>query len=250
MRADDAENVRARYGERFRTYGYHPKTLGWFKNCQWVRFEAAFEGLHEQDFDSVLDVGCGFGDLLRYLRNRGWAGQYIGIDLVPELVETARSLAMRDPAATFLCGDMDSCALDQPVDMAVSIGVFNHKLREDNIEFVREAIGTMWRLTRRAVVCDFLSTSSEPAKRQDHLYYANPAEIFLLASRFSRRVAIHHAYMPFEFQVKIWHDESYTVEVPVFPPYAHLANASVEFLTGGPLDSEPQNQPSTPPDDK
>jgi hypothetical protein len=30
---------------------------------------------------------------------------------------------------------------------------------------------------------------------------------------------IHHAYMPFEFQVKIWHRDGFGEGAPVFAPY-------------------------------
>ena len=43
---------------------------------------------------------------------------------------------------------------------------------------VRNVLDAMWRASRKVVVCDFLSTSSEPALRRADLYYADPAEIF------------------------------------------------------------------------
>jgi hypothetical protein len=82
-------------------------------------------------------------------------------------------------------------------------------------------------------VCDFLSTSSDVERRDCKLYYADPARLYQLASGYSRRIMIHHAYMPFEFQVKIWHDDSFQIPVPVFAPYSRLASAQTEWRKGG-----------------
>ena len=63
MRDQDIAETQERYRKRWLEYGYDRRKYGWNKDCQWVRFEAAFEGLRPDEFGSVLDVGCGFGDL-------------------------------------------------------------------------------------------------------------------------------------------------------------------------------------------
>jgi hypothetical protein len=40
-----------------------------------------------------------------------------------------------------------------------------------------------------------------------------------MALGYSKRVRLDHSYMPFEFLVAIWHDDSYSVDCPVFAPY-------------------------------
>jgi SAM-dependent methyltransferase len=194
-----------------------------------VRFHAAFEDLREEDFASVLDVGCGFGDLLGYLRSKGWRGRYTGVDLVDELIAEARKRYAGDNAAEFLCSDLAAFDHSGKSDMAVALGIFNHRMHQDNLDFARETINKMWSATTRVVVCDFLSMSSEPERRDHDLYYADPATLYELASGYSRRVMIHHAYMPFEFQVKIWHDDDFPQTAPVFAPYSYLASAQTEW---------------------
>lgn len=224
MREQDIAETQERYRKRWLEYGYDPRTLGWNKDCQWVRFEAVFEGLRPDEFGSVLDVGCGFGDLLAYLRCRGWKGRYVGVDLVSELIEEGRRLHSADTGSEFVCADVAKFAPDQPCELVVAIGAFNHRLAQGNLDFIRETMEKMWAMSSRAMVCDFLSTSSDPQKRSSHLYYADPGEIFALAARHTRRVMLHHAYMPFEFQIKAWHDDRFTVAEPVFEPYSPLAD--------------------------
>lgn len=224
MRDRDIDDARQRYLRRWREYGYDPRSLGWDKGCQAVRFTAVLEGLSEEDFRSVVDIGCGFGDFLGHLRSAGWKGRYLGIDIVPEFVAEASERHRRDRAARFECLDIQKSAV-QRYDLAVAIGIFNHKLEEHDL-YVESMVRAMWECSSRAVVCDFLSTSSDPGRRREDLNYMDPREALALASRLSRRFAVHHAYMPFEFQLKIWHDASFSQEAPVFPPYVHLARPS------------------------
>jgi SAM-dependent methyltransferase len=218
LEIDRAETV-ARYRERWRQHGYGPKTLGWDKGRQRVRFCAALEGLAEEDYASILDVGCGFGDLLDFLRERNWHGQYLGVDIVPELIEEAQKRHASE-RARFSCEDVSANSRTESTTMAVALGVFNHRLVQDNREFVRTVLSRLWECATRVVVLDFLSSAADA--RSDNLFYADPCEVFNLARRFSRRVVIHHGYMPFEFQVKLWHDDAFSVEAPTFSPYRAL----------------------------
>lgn len=229
MQQEDQDELRGRYRTRWESYGYDSRTLGWTKDCQWVRFKAAFEGLRQEDFSSVLDIGCGFGDLLGYLRGTGWQGRYRGVDLVEELIQEGRRRYAEDTASEFLCADAGLIDGSQKSDMAVALGIFNHRLRQDNLEYFRETLDTLWRVSSRVVVCDFLSTSSDEKLRREDLFYADPATIYRIASGYSRRLMIHHAYMPFEFQIKIWHDDCFETAAPVFRPYADLALAQTEW---------------------
>ena len=229
MLDQDRIAVQDRYRKRWHEFGYDCRTLGWNKDCQWVRFEALLEGVRPGEMRSILDVGCGFGDLLGFLRHRGWEGRYTGIDLMEEFTDAARVLYKNDPAASFISGDLQTLPANFKSDAAVAIGIFNHRVEQGNLTFVKETIGTMWNSTTRLVVCDFLSNSADAGHRQDHLYYADPAEMHQLAAQYSRRTMIHHAYMPFEFQLKIWHDDTFEVSAPVFPPYGHLAAAQTKW---------------------
>lgn len=229
MWKQDRIETQARFRERWLQYGFDSRSLGWNKDCQWVRFEAAFEGLCKEDFDSIIDFGCGFGDLLTYLRIKEWRGIYTGIDLVEELIKEAVKQHANDNRAAFFFRDVDGFSPPEKAAMAVAIGIFNHRLHQDNLAFVRETIRCMWEATTKVVVCDFLSTSSDLDKRRDDLYYADPRELYELATSFSRRISIHHAYMPFEFQIKIWHEDSFPLTTPVFGSYAYLAQGQTNW---------------------
>jgi len=82
-----------------------------------------------QPGNSVLDIGCGTGDLaFRLARRVGATGKIIGVDPSPEMIARARQKAQRrglavdfrvEPAEALTMGD-------QSVDYAVSSLVFHH----------------------------------------------------------------------------------------------------------------------------
>jgi SAM-dependent methyltransferase len=231
MRDIDVRETTERYQGWFARYGTDPRSLGWMKGRQAVRFAAALDGVRPGELHSVLDVGCGFGDLRLYLESVGWKGRYHGIDLVPEFVDEARRRIPGDET-TFEHIDLDDLNPQWRYSACMAIGVFNHRLRESNMEVVERAMFKMWEVCEQVLIIDFLSATADA--RRDDLFYADPREVYAICSRLSRRVLIHHAYMPFEFQVKIWRDDSFSTLTPVFTPYLPLVAQAGESESRAP----------------
>ena len=86
----------------------------------------------------VIDVGCGSGRLAKPLS--GWLrGPYLGIDLVPSLLEHARSLVTR-PDWRF--EEIDHIGIpeeDGRADMVVFFSVLTHLLHEQGYWYLEEA---------------------------------------------------------------------------------------------------------------
>jgi SAM-dependent methyltransferase len=220
MREEDRRAVVERYAQRYRAHGYDPLTLGWTKGRERVRYAAAIEALER--FDSLLDVGCGFGDLYAFLSEGGWRGRYLGIDVVPELLEEARR-RHAGTGADFQLADISGDFAGPEFDVAVAIGVFNHVTRQPQLELIAEVLDVMRRWTRVAVVADFLSASAE--RRYPNCAYASAADIAALALARSKRFSLNHRYMPFEFNVVIWKDDSFDAAWPAFAQYRRHAKA-------------------------
>ncbi len=71
--------------------------------------------------DRLLDIGCGPGTLVPYLESV----EYVGLDVSPEYIETARR---RFPQAKFICqrvGQSDPVE-PQSFDIVVALGVLHH----------------------------------------------------------------------------------------------------------------------------
>ena len=75
------------YNERYKKFGRDIRTVGWGNDRdQILRFEVLFRGLEPRG-KTILDVGCGLGDLVPYLERRTDGDfKYIGIDVASKLV--------------------------------------------------------------------------------------------------------------------------------------------------------------------
>lgn len=153
---------------------------------------------------SVLDFGCGYGALLGYLRNHGFAlSDYTGFDVSEEMIAHARQVNATVPGAVFT-GDAGAL---QPADYVICAGIFNVKLNTDVAawhEHVVRTLDQVWSLCRRGMAFNILTSYSEPDKMRPDLYYADPCWFFDHCKRnLSRDVALIHDYGVYEFTMLV-----------------------------------------------
>lgn len=216
MDPEEKEANRQRYEARHAEFGYDPRTLGWTKGRHKLRYEMLLGGW-PAGAASVLDVGCGFGDMADYCRESGrgtW--RYTGLDIVPALIEEGRR---RYPGVDLRLHDMDVDGLPQGYDVIVASGVFSHRLK-DNLSFVERAFAAFAGAARVGFAANFMSPTADV--RYDHLYYPDPGVIFDIARRHSRRLAIRHDYMPFEYTIQVFTDDTFSADTVVFEPFEGL----------------------------
>ena len=78
------------YTHRCRPDYHHPDSVGWVSSqSQNSRFGVFLRYI--DDKSSVLDYGCGVGDLFRYLKNRRKNIQYLGVDIQPKMINNSKS---------------------------------------------------------------------------------------------------------------------------------------------------------------
>lgn len=89
--------------------------------------------------DSVIDIGCGSGRLSTQLSQRfGDTINYCGVDVVPELLDYARSKA--DSAYRFcLTEGLAIPAPDDSADLVAAFSVFTHLKHRESLEYIRDA---------------------------------------------------------------------------------------------------------------
>lgn len=198
MKQADREILSDYYGEKFRIYGHDTRSLGWIPGARKVRFSAltAISGL---DGGSVLDVGCGFGDLYGFLTGKGIKINYTGLDLNRDFIEIARKAY---PDGRFIVGDIDEMGAEE-YDWAFAAGVFTLKI-SDNEAFVRRSLKKMFDVSRSGFAADFLS----PGYGTDDTYWRCPPEKMLeLCRSISKRVAVRCDYMADEYCVYVYKEQ-------------------------------------------
>lgn len=210
---EDLKIVKSRYAGRLQEYGYSPKTLGWDKGKQDVRFHI-LTSLYDCDGKSFLDIGCGFGDLIKTLGQKCNAFRYYGIDLVPELIDIARQ-KHQETHVEFEAMDFLSKSLNQEFDYGIASGTFNFKLTQgDNYDFVESVMKKALSLCRDGIAFDFLSDKVD--YRYEHTFHYSPETLLKLAYSFSRNIVLRNDYMPFEFSIFIFKDDSFSKDDTLF----------------------------------
>lgn len=200
MKPEKKKATIKRYNELLEKYGYNPKAIGWPKDRQLIRFKVQSE-IGDFNKCSILDVGCGFGDLYRFLMKRGLNIKYTGYDINPNLIKIARKVY---PNAHFEVKDIEVDTINDKFDWVFSVGVFNSKAFVNKF-FIKSMIRKMFELCDKGVAIDFISTYVD--FRNEKINYVKPEEIFSFCKTLSRRVLLRHDYMPFEFCIYIYKND-------------------------------------------
>ena len=90
---------------------------------------------------SILDIGTGYGDLLKYLKAHDIEPEkFVGVDIEPKAIEIAKK---QDPAVTFLVRDILKDPFpENSFDFVTGVGIF--ALNSDNyMQYVRDMLKSM-----------------------------------------------------------------------------------------------------------
>jgi SAM-dependent methyltransferase len=196
------------YQSLFKIHGVSPKALGWDKGKQFLRFHQLTSDW-ELNGNSILDVGCGFGDFVNYLQSAGIENySYSGIDLVGDFVEAAKILH-GSPRARFLQASLEDYEEPSIFDYSIASGVFNLRVDcVDGYELIAQSMKRMFQLSRIALSIDFISSKVDYTHK--HNFNSEPEKILAMAYTLSRNVVLKNNYFPFEFSVTIYKDDSFS----------------------------------------
>jgi SAM-dependent methyltransferase len=193
------------YADRLQQFGATARGVDWNSaESQALRFDRLLQLVADAPAEaSLLDVGCGYGALLDTLRARGLAFEYRGVDISAEMIGAAHARHGSDGRSAFAT---DPLAFG-PATYAVASGIFNVKLHHAVSEwrdYVTATLESLHGASERGFAFNMLSTYSDPERRRDTLYYADPLEMFdLCKRRYSPRVALLHDYPLYEFTVVV-----------------------------------------------
>lgn len=187
------------YDRHLRAHGDHPQAVRWTAEGQRLRYEAFLGIAGDLAGKTLLDFGCGKGDLCGFLRARGAGCAYTGVDVNGGLVALARA---KHPGEEFLALDIEETALDRRFDVVVACGVFN--LRIGGIAgATRDALRLLFGLAREALHANFLSARTP---RQDvELHYVDPPELLRFAlAELSPQVVLRHDTVPGDLFLSVY----------------------------------------------
>jgi RimJ/RimL family protein N-acetyltransferase/SAM-dependent methyltransferase len=201
----DDETVRTirHYSKLVEEHGSGPRAMDWAsREGQRLRF-AVLAAVGPLRGAEVLDVGCGQGDFLGWLRESGFDGRYHGIDATPAMIEVAHKAY---PEGAFEVRNL----LKQPpgeaaYDYAFASGVF--ALRQvEPAEFLREVVSALFRACRKAAA--FNSLSSWAPTQEPGEFHADPLETLAYCRTLTPWVALRHDYHARDFTVYLYKDRN------------------------------------------
>jgi SAM-dependent methyltransferase len=197
-------NVASYYASKLATYGATPHGVDWNGQDSHDKRHRQFLRLLDGATDAtILDLGCGYGDFLRFLRGEGYRGLFIGYDVATSMIAEAARIHGQGPDRRWRVGATPI----ERTDFAIASGIFNVK-GDVPIEtwgrHIHETIDLLSRIGRRGFAFNVLSLSSDPERRTANLYYADPRNMFShCLLRYGRSVAILQDYDLYEFTIVV-----------------------------------------------
>ncbi len=192
------------YSAKLVQHGQTPQGVDWNgEESQTLRFEQLCKIVTTSAEFSLNDLGCGYGALHDFLRNKFRSFSYSGVDVSESMVQAAEHRHKSFPKARFvLAGEPDQIA-----DYGVASGIFNVRLGRSDGEwrdYLETTLDVLDGTSRLGFSFNCLTSYSEADKMRDYLYYADPCALFdLCKRRYSRNVALLHDYGLYEFTILV-----------------------------------------------
>jgi SAM-dependent methyltransferase len=170
-----------------------------FQNAgnQQARFAilAAIDNLLDK---SILDVGCGVGHFPAWLNERGYQGDYLGVDLLPEMVARA---GKANPAMGFKTADILADPIRHRADYVMSSGIFHL----GDQAYMHRMIAAMYLASRKGVAFNSLS-SWDDYDTQGDFFCADPLETLKFCRTLTSQILMRHDYLPHDFTIFMFKD--------------------------------------------
>lgn len=183
------------YDQAFEKYGPGPKALLWWDyRSMAIRFRALVKEVPVSD-KTILDAGCGMGDLLPYLYAKAPHFRYLGIDKSEKFIDVAK---VRYEGQRFKVGDPFSRA-EGMFDVVLSSGVMNGNV--DNwLAKRKKMIKVLWEQTGEVLAFN-MAGGLKPIKNDSLIAYADAQVIFDYCRTISRRVVLKTDYLEKDFTI-------------------------------------------------
>ncbi len=204
MRQDLTE-VEKLYSENLKKYGVQSKSVGWpDPDAHNLRFDKLIEIFEKDDQDggiSINDLGCGYGELCKYLQyRRVQVKKYIGYDISEPMINKGKEY-IKDQNVEFVVNDR----ILQMADYSIASGIFNVKLNEDKKqweEYIFDVLANMNQYSLKGFSFNLLSVYVDYTK--PHLFYGDPLVFFDYCKKnFSKQVSLLHDYPLYEWTMLI-----------------------------------------------
>lgn len=190
-----ARKVRG-YQKGLQKYGPEARALQWrSKEAAELRYEQLIADI---DFEgkSVLDVGCGFGDIIPFISSKSRKFKYTGVDIVPEFIRVAKK---RYSGNQFLIRDYFGDPLEGVFDIIVSSGTLNVNL-QNALLYRKKAIKAMFEHANEIIGFNMAGGYPQPEnKKINRVYFADSLKILEYCLGLTNKLIFRHHYRKKDF---------------------------------------------------
>lgn len=189
------DDLKEDYKKSLKEYGESPKALLWWDyRSMAIRFRELVKEV-PLDGKSVLDAGCGMGDLLPYLYAKSTSFRYLGADINEGFIEIAKK---RYEGHNFKVANPFKEKVGE-FDVVISSGVMNGNY-DDWLERRKEMIKALF--DQAGQVLSFnMAGGLRPIPNDSLIAYADAQEIFDFCKKLSPRVILRAHYLQKDFTI-------------------------------------------------
>jgi SAM-dependent methyltransferase len=188
------------YKKSYKKFGRDLKSLKW-KN------EKAAEKRYKEltsnlDFNNktILDVGCGFGNIIPFIKIKTKSFTYTGIDIVPEFIKEAKSTYSEYEFKIF---DFTKDEINQNYDIILASGSLNSN-RDNNLKWRINIIKKLFAKCNYALTFNMAGDLGETNKKKNNIWYANPLEILKYCLTLTKKISFKTGYTYKDFTVVMY----------------------------------------------
>lgn len=164
---------------------------GWGSaESQKLRFQAILDSLKYKR-GSILDIGCGLGDFVDFLKINNLLDQYEGWDFNPRLIEQAKKY---HPNIEFKMLDQKLYP-NLEYDYIIASGIFQYR-DEDNPKYYLDVCRELYARAKVAVSFNFLSKHRDTSHMSEGELYLDPMKVIDELRKISGYWNLDHSYHP------------------------------------------------------
>ena len=169
MRDKQRREIIKHHNELFNKFGLNHASMGWPKGRTDLRFNVMSQ-IGNLNNSKILDVGCGFGYFLAYLKKRKKKIQYTGIDINSDFIKLAKK---KYPNHIFKVRDIEKEKVKEKFDWVFAIGLGS---KACSYMYIENLLKEMVKISKKGVVMDFITDYVD--FKNKGTFYASPEKIF------------------------------------------------------------------------
>jgi trans-aconitate methyltransferase len=183
------------YDKSLEQFGPGPKALLWWDyRSMAIRFRELVKDVPVEG-KSIMDAGCGLGDLLPFLYAKSINFRYTGIDKKPEFIKIAKE---RYEGHEFKVGDPLNHRLGL-YDVVISSGVMNGNV-ENWLKKRQKMIANLFDQTGEVLAFN-MAGGHNPIPHDSLIAYANADEIVDFCRTLTKHVKLNTGYLHNDFTI-------------------------------------------------